>query len=216
MRITSIISLLLSIVLLSLGCGLKLKKLESKEEVQKDEVTELMEAGNLHFKQEQYTDALSKFLQARSIDSNRKLLNYNIGASYFALERYADAAKAFTDELLINNQDPFAYIFRGHSYAMMRLNDKAEADINLAMQLSDHAMAYYVQGLVFLNEGNFEMAVNKFNAAIHKEPADYLFYRDRGKALSKQGKTEKACADFVQAKRIRPDLDLTEEMEECE
>lgn len=216
MRTTSFIFFLFSALVLTSGCGLKFKKLESSEKVEKDEVTQLMEAGNLHYKQEEYTDALSKFLQARSIDSNRELLNYNIGASYFALERYADAAKAFTDELLINNQDAFTYIFRGHSYAMMGLNDKAEADINLAMQLSDHAMAYYVQGLILLNKGNFEMAVNKFNAAIHKEPADYLFYRERGKALSKLGKTEKACADFVQAKRIRSDLDLTEEMKECE
>jgi tetratricopeptide (TPR) repeat protein len=203
-------------LLLTSSCGLRFKKLDKKEKVERDEAADLMEQGNMLFKQEQYSDALSKFLQARSIDPNRKLVNYNIGASYFALEKYPDAAKAFTDELKINNQDPFAYIFRAHSYAMMGLNDKAQTDVDISLQLTDHAMSYYVQGLILLNKGSYEMAVNKFNTAIYKEPADYLFYRDRGKAYAQQGNTEKACLDFKQAKRIHPKLDLEKELSNCE
>lgn len=198
------------------GCGLKFKKLESRSEVQEDEVSRLMNEGNILFKQKEYTDALAKFLEARVQDKSRKLVNYNIGATYFALENYAEAARAFTDELLVDNSDPYAYIFRAHSYAMMGLNEKAQNDVDLSLQITDHAMSYYVQGLIHLNKNEFEMAVNKFNAAIYKDPADFLFYRDRGKAYAKLGKTEKACEDFAQAKRINPKLEQMAEMEPCE
>lgn len=198
------------------SCGLKFKKLESRSEVQEDEVDRLMNEGNILFKQKEYTDALAKFLEARAQDKSRKLVNYNIGATYFSLENYAEAARAFTDELLINNADPYAYIFRAHSYAMMGLNDKAESDVNLSLQITDHAMSYYVQGLIHLNKNEFDMAVNKFNAAIYKDPSDYLFYRDRGKAYFKLGRTDKACEDFAQAKRINPKLEQTPEMKACD
>lgn len=216
MKIQSVALLIFFAGLTLNSCGLKFKKLDKKEVVETDEVKELMNEGNLLFNQEKYTDALSKFLQAKSLDANRKLVNYNVGAAYFALEKYPEAAKAFTDELKINNQDAFSYIFRAHSYAIMGLNDKAETDIELSLQLTDHAMSYYVQGLIFLNKGNDEMAVNKFNAAIYKDPADFLFYRERGKAYANQGKTEKACTDFKQALRINPKLDLSKEMADCQ
>lgn len=216
MKTQSILLLIVIACFTASSCGLKFKKLDKKEVVETDEVKELMDEGNLLFKQENYTDALSKFLQARSMDPNRKLVNYNVGAAYFALEKYPEAAKAFTDELKINNQDAYSYIFRAHSYAIMGLNDKAETDVDLSLQLTDHAMSYYVQGLIFLNKGNDEMAVNKFNTAIYKDPADFLFYRDRGKAYANLGKTEKACTDFKQALRINPQLDLSTEMADCE
>lgn len=214
----SILFLLITLLSLSVftGCGLKFKKLDAKEEVQQDEVDNLMNEGNILFKQEEYKDALAKFMSARSMDPQRKLVNYNIGASYFALENYSEAARAFTDELKLNNTDPYSYIFRAHSYVMMGLNDKAQTDIDLSLQLTDHAMSYYVQGLIHLNKNEFDMAVNKFNAAIYKDPADYLFYRDRGIAYQKQGKTDKACADFKQAKRINGKIDLSEEMADCD
>lgn len=215
MRIAITVFTLLMSASLFTGCGLKLKKLDSRNEVQEDEVGRLMNEGNILFKQKKYTDALAKFLEARAQDKSRTLVNYNIGATYFSLENYAEAARAFTDELLINNADAYAYIFRAHSYAMMGLNEKAENDVDLSLQITDHAMSYYVQGLIHLNKNEFEMAVNKFNAAIYKDPADYLYYRDRGTAQSKLGKTEKACEDFKQAQRINPKLDITPEMEAC-
>lgn len=198
------------------GCGLKFKKLDKREKVEQDEVDVLINEGNLLFKQEEYKDALAKFLTAKSIDPQRKLVNYNLGATYFALENYSEAARAFTDELLINNADPYSYIFRAHSYAIMGLNDKAMADIELSLQITDHAMSYYVQGLVHLNKNEFQLAVNKFNAAIYKDPSDYLFYRDRGNAYLKLDKIPKACEDFKQAKRINGQLDLSKEMANCE
>lgn len=216
MRIFTALLLVLLIGSSLPGCGYKLQKLNKREKVEEDPAGDLMNAGNILFKQGDYSGALGKFLEAKSIEPERKLVNYNIGACYFHTENYSEAARAFTDELKLNNTDPFAYIFRAHSYAMMGLNDQARADIDLALQLSDHAMVYYVNGLVFLNENNFEMAVNKFNAAIYKDPSDFLFYRDRGKAYLGLGKTEKACADFAQAKRINSNIDLSAEMEQCE
>lgn len=214
MRFLVLFFLTISLVSFS-SCKLKFKKLDKREVVEKDEVADLMTEGNLLFKQKDFESALAKFMTARSIDLQRKLVNYNIGASYFALENYAEAARSFTEELKIDNTDPYTYIFRAHSYAMMGLNDKAQTDIDLSLQLTDHAMAYYVMGLVHLNKNEFEMAVNKFNAAIYKDPSDYLFYRDRGNAYMKQGKTEKACEDYRQAKRINGQLDLTKELENC-
>ncbi len=197
------------------SCKLKFKKLDKREVVEQDEVSNLMAEGNLLFKQQQYENALGKFLQARAIDPQRKLVNYNIGASYFSLENYAEAARSFTDELTVNNTDAYSYIFRAHSYAMMGLDDKATTDIDLALQLTDHAMAYYVQGLIHLNKNEFALAINKFNAAIYKDPSDFLFYRDRGNAYVKMGDTTKACTDFRQAKRINSQLDLSKEMADC-
>lgn len=198
------------------SCGLKFKKLQATETQEKDLVAELMEEGNLLYQQEKYTEALAKFLEAKSIDNKRLLVHYNIGACYFSLENYAGAALAFTDEIALNPRDAFSYIFRGHTYAMMNLNDKATQDIELSLQITDHAMSYYVQGLIHLNKKEFDLATNKFNIAIYKNPADYMFYRERGKAYAALNKMEKACADFEQAKRISPKLDLSEEMQHCE
>lgn len=207
--------LIIVAMLFSSGCGLKFKKLQAREVEESDPVAELMEQGNLAFRQEKYAEALSSFLQARSMDPKRKLVNYNVGAAYFNLENYPDAAKSFTEELVINNRDPFAYIFRGHTYAMMGLYEKATQDIEISLQLTDHAMSYYVQGLIHLEKGEYDLATNKFNIAIYKEPADFLFYRDRGKAYAAMEKMDKACADFKQALRIRPSLNLESEMADC-
>lgn len=213
-RLTFLLLISFSISLIQ-SCGLKLKKLDASEEVQEDQVTNLMNEGNILYKQEQYTDALGKFLEARSIEPERQLVNYNIGACYFSLEKYTEATRAFTDELKVDNSDAYAYIFRAHSYAMMGLNDQAQRDVDLSLQITDHAMSYYVQGLIHLNKNEFQLAVNKFNAAIYKDPSDFLYYRDRGKAYLKLGNTAKACEDFKQARRINSSVDLDEEMKDC-
>jgi tetratricopeptide (TPR) repeat protein len=206
----------LILVLIFTSCGLKFKKFDSKKVVEKDDVAILMEEGNLLFKQEQHEAALLKFIQAKSIDPNRTLLNYNIGACYFAMEKYPESIKSFTDELTINKRDAYAYMFRGHAYTKVGLDDKAMQDAELALQLTDHAMAYYVIGLAYYNKGQYQMALDKFNAAVYKDPLDYLYYVDRGETYLKLEKSDKACQDFKQAKKIRPTLNLDSKLAGCE
>lgn len=198
------------------SCGLKFKKFDSQKVEQKDEVAILMEEGNLLFKQEQHEAALLKFVQAKSIDPNRLLLNYNMGACYFGLEKYPEAIKAFSDELTINKRDAYAYMFRGHAYTKIGLDDNALQDAELSLQITDHAMAYYIIGLVNYNKGLYQLALDKFNAAIYKEPTDYLFYLDRAETYLKLEKPDKACIDFKQAQRIRPTLDLKDKLANCQ
>lgn len=206
----------LVLLLVFTSCGLKFKKFDSQKVENKDEVTILMEEGNLLFKQEQYEAALLKFVQAKSIDPNRLLLNYNMGACYFGLEKYPEAIKAFSDELIINKRDAYAYMFRGHAYTKIGLDDNALQDAELSLQITDHAMAYYIIGLVNFNKGLYQLALDKFNAAIYKEPTDYLFYIDRAETYLKLEKPDKACADFKQAQRIRPTLDLKDKLANCQ
>jgi tetratricopeptide (TPR) repeat protein len=198
------------------SCSLKFKKFEEKQVVEKDEVAVLLEEGNLLFKQDQFEAALLKFVQAKAIDASRPLVNYNLGACYFSMEKYPEAIKAFSDELIVNKRDAYAYLFRGHAYTKIGLYDNAMADAELSLQITDHAMAYYIIGLVYLNKGQYQLALDKFNAAIYKDPLDYLFYVDRGNAYVLLEKTDKACADYTQAKRIRPNIDLSKEMVNCQ
>jgi tetratricopeptide (TPR) repeat protein len=86
---------------------------------------------------------------------------------------------------------------------MLQENDQFISQIAavdaLVARYADQPLAYYVRGLVYIEQGNLESAIVDFSDAIRLNPNYAEAYSNRGLARYEQGDLESAIADFTDA-----------------
>ncbi len=135
--------------------------------------------------------------------SDRKILERAFnrrGLAYMDLQRFAEAAKDFTEVIKVNPRIAGYFDNRQNAYkAMGRLSD-ALNDANKAIELAPaYAFVFRGRANVYADMGRYDLALHDYNLAITLEPKDAGLFVDRGKVHVKAQQIDKAIADFTQA-----------------
>ena len=138
-----------------------------------------------------------------SRSSDRKILERAFnrrGLAYMDLQRFAEAAKDFTEVIKINPRIAGYFDNRQNAYkAMGRLSD-ALNDANKAIELAPtYAFVFRARAIVYADMGRYDLALRDYDQAIMLEPKVAGLFIDRGKVYVKAQQIDKAIADFTQA-----------------
>jgi tetratricopeptide (TPR) repeat protein len=119
--------------------------------------------------------------------------------------QHAEAAKAFTESLLLRGQDAQTYQQRGLAYFQMQDYRRAVEDFTQAVQLLPRfVLAYQQRGLAYAQQRKYAEAVADFTRAIQLNPNFALAFNHRGLALCHQRAYDRALQDFSEAIRLNP------------
>jgi tetratricopeptide (TPR) repeat protein len=145
----------------------------------------LLNEGDVLYKSGDYTEALSKFKQARSLDPELGSLDYNTGCVYFSLEDYDSAVFFFDHAIKHEPSEPEAYFFKAHAL----VNQEKPADALKALSIgldidSTQAAAYYVKGMALFQLELYPEAIASHTKAISIDPSSIDFYIARCAAYS--------------------------------
>ncbi len=93
--------------------------------------------GRAYYQRKDYSLAKSDFERASQLDKRDPKLMINLGRTYFESRHFEDAVKSFTRAIDLDPSFPPAYMFRMLSYKALKMNDKAQKDLETAASLGD-------------------------------------------------------------------------------
>lgn len=67
------------------------------------------------------------------------------------------------------------------------------------------AQTYSTQGLIYSENGRYDLAISEFNKALKIAPSSPELYNNRGIVYSKAGQYDLAISDFTKALELKPD-----------
>ncbi|HET7145080.1 MAG TPA: tetratricopeptide repeat protein, partial [Anaerolineales bacterium] len=172
------------------------------------------EKGNVHFKQENFEEAVAAYNKAIQIDPSFGWPYSNLALAYFIQGKYTEAILLYQKSigLLSSNKDK-ALSWNGLGNVYRRVNDyanavlayrkAAELDADTAgmrdtadcFQIDEGlntAKAWNELGELFFKARSYEDAANAFNQAIELEPADGTAHSNMGRILTFQGRFAEA------------------------
>jgi tetratricopeptide (TPR) repeat protein len=111
----------------------------------------------------------------------------------------------FNQAIRLDQNVPFAYLFRGGAYYAKGDHDRAIADYTEAIRLSPaYASAYSNRGSVYNAKGDYDRAITDFDQAIRISRNDASAYNNRGGAYYRKGDYDQAIEDYTKAIRLDP------------
>ncbi len=172
------------------------------------------EKGNVHFKQENFEEAINAYNKAIQIDPSFGWPYSNLALVYFTQGKYTEAILLYQKsiDLLSSNKDK-ALSWNGLGNVYRCVNDYANAVIayRKAAELDtvtagmrdaadysqldeglNTAKAWNELGELFFKTRSYVDAVNAFNKAIELEPASGAAYSNMGRVLTFQGQFPEA------------------------
>ena len=169
MKISKSLLLLLSVCLFAVGCG-KSEEFFEKQQQLKQEGMELQSAGD-------YSGAIAKYEEALQL-SNMKVGQEEIDLAYYkasAQYRSGDLAGAIdTYSAVVElKKDINGYLGRGLLYVAAKDAEKAEADLNKALQETDDPM---IKGIIYNVVNDTEKAKECFEQAKEAGNVESIFY----------------------------------------
>lgn len=119
----------------------------------------------------------------------------------FDLGNYEEAAAGYSCMIEVSDeQDSFAYEWRGISKQLMGDLDGAFADVNQSIELdSSRGGAYYSRGNMYLDLDDYESAIDDFTTALEKGYNRAYVYNNRGYAYHNIGNVQNAKIDYQNA-----------------
>ena len=127
-----------------------------------------------------------------------------MGDTYFSIEDYDNAIKAYCDAIKINPENAKAYCKCGMALWEKDYTEEAIVAYHKAIALNpEYAIAYNNLGVIYLDDiGNVNEAVELFTKAINNNASYTLAYFNLGRAYAVLGENTKA------AKYLQQSLDL--------
>ena len=100
---------------------------------------------------------------------------------------------------------------QGNAAEAQKLYQEAISDVNQVLRLKPkgkryRAAFYHTRGVAKVGLGDYNGAIEDFNAGIRCNPKKALYYHNRGEAKETLGQHEAAEADFQKAKELDPDI----------
>ncbi|MDR0684122.1 MAG: tetratricopeptide repeat protein [Spirochaetaceae bacterium] len=139
-------------------------------------------------------------------DIGRQLLER--GDAYADKKDYDRAIEEYTQAILLDPDNAYAYHSRGDAYYWEDDYDRAIADYDQAIRLDpDNAYAYHSRGDAYYWKDDYDRAIADYDQAIRLNPDEDLHYSSRGKAYQWKDDYDRAIADYTQAIRLNPDED---------
>lgn len=128
----------------------------------------------------------------------------------FDLGNYEAAAAGYNCMIEVSDeQDAFAYEWRGISKQLMGDLDGAFADVNQSIELdSSRGGVYYSRGNMYLDLDDYDSAIDDFTTAIEKGYNRAYVYNNRGYAYYYIGNDANAKTDYLNATWVDPEYGL--------
>jgi tetratricopeptide (TPR) repeat protein len=164
--------------------------------------------GRAYFKKGDYKEAINSFTKAIDLFPHsfyyeeRGKAYYKIGEFHKAVKDFIKAINLEENERLLLNRNLFRWfakaLYADGSYEIARivLTDVIELK-------PDDAEYYNLRGMVYLQEGMYEKAVEDFTKAITYGGWNFIYYQNRGEAYKRMGLKNKARIDFIKAKILK-------------
>jgi tetratricopeptide (TPR) repeat protein len=165
--------------------------------------------GLAYYRQNEFLQAIPPFESVVRDQPEAPQPRYLLGLCYFFSNRWSDAAR--TLEPLWSQESPhFPYLYvlsnAAHRAGMKDLDDRASAQL---IKLADGSPEYHLfAGKYYLNQGQFDPALQEFQAAARANPKLAFIHFNMGLAYVKKQDYEHARAEFLQDATIEPDLAL--------
>jgi tetratricopeptide (TPR) repeat protein len=162
--------------------------------------------GDFYIKQGNNEHALRAYEKAIGFNVNDEKLWLSKAQCFLNLNRFEDAAKAYSTVISLNPFSAQAYYYRG--LCIERLGqDNAGNDINKAIELGIQIEQPYIyRGLYNQKSGQYNLAVGDFSKAITFNPYSARAYALRGLAYNSLHEYDKAISDCDKAIEMDPKL----------
>jgi tetratricopeptide (TPR) repeat protein len=135
-------------------------------------------------------------------ESGKKLRE---AAEKFAVGRYAEAFKLYSEAISLDPNDPKAYLARGWAFFCTSQKDAALKDFDEAIKRAPKdAEGYFRRGLVHASASEHEKAVTDFTKAIECRPDYGEAYYERGVSRAATKQFNHAREDFDAVIRLEP------------
>ena len=136
-----------------------------------------------------------------------------IGDTYFSMEEYDNAIRAYCEAIKINPENAKAYCKCGMALWEKDYTEEAIVAYHKAIDLNpDYAIAHNNLGVIYLDDiGNTHEAIALFEKAISENKSYTLAYFNLGRAYAITGENTKAAKNFQRALDLNV---LTGELEE--
>jgi tetratricopeptide (TPR) repeat protein len=162
-----------------------------------------------------YVEAISDFNKAIELDSENPYRYYDRANFYKEfINDYDNALIDYSKAIDLDQQNIDFYYARGNLYDdYLNQEDKAIKDFEKVLEIdSEHIDSRNVIGLIYQEQGKFDLALEEFNKGIAFEQSQpetsALCYRNRAVIYSNQEKFEEALSDYskaIELNKLNPD-----------
>jgi tetratricopeptide (TPR) repeat protein len=162
-----------------------------------------------------YDEALSDYNKAIELDSENPYRYYDRANFYIEfIGDYDIALIDYSKAIDLDQQNIDFYYARGNLYDdYLNQEDKAIKDFEKVLEIdSEHIDSRNVIGLIYQEQGKFDLALEEFNKGIAFEQSQpetsALCYRNRAVIYSNQEKFEEALSDYskaIELNKLNPD-----------
>lgn len=127
-----------------------------------------IDLGLKHIEQNRWSLALEDFNQAIKIAPKYPEAFLNRGYINIQLDRYENAVQDSTRAIQLGTASPeIAYTNRGLSHFLQGDYNQGALDLNKALEINpDHANAHFLQGLMYTDFGENELAIDELERAL--------------------------------------------------
>lgn len=168
---------------------------------------DLINQGCALMAQQQYEQALAKFLLAQK-DSPKYIDCYvNLGNVYSCLEKYDDALENFKKALMLDEKSSTVLFdignimyLKGDKIEAVKYYNKADECGNLTADMYD-----VIAGL-FIDEQDYVQALRYINRAIKLDPMNGEYYLEKTKIFIDQQKATEALETLHELNKLMPDV----------
>jgi tetratricopeptide (TPR) repeat protein len=156
-----------------------------------------MYLGCTYWKQEAFKLAESELTKSITLGKEEVPVDLYMarGESYLGLGRLDKAIADFTIGLAKRPKSEQFLVRRAESYCQTKRFKEAIKDADTFVSSSHSQRSYVFRGRIYLDCGNYQLAVKDFSDAIKLQPTSPDFYGLRARAYEKLGRNDLAKAD---------------------
>jgi len=183
----------------------------------------LTNRGLVYSNKGNYDRAIEDFNAALRIKPDFSGALFNRGVAYAKKGNYDRAIEDYNSALRIKPDYHQALLNRGIAYTIKDNLDRAIEDWESVLRIDpnnanakkylekarqeikpDEHLALFDRGVAYAEKGNYDRAIEDFNAALKIKPDFYLALKNRGIAYSNKDNYDRAIEDFNAVLRIKP------------
>ena len=159
----------------------------------------------------QAEDALAFFRKAASTDSKNPLIAFNKGRAEFGLDQFTQAIASFKRAIKLKPDFADAHGYLGDAYRHLGKDKSAQGAYEKAIGLNGDLLgARHGLGLVSLNRGDTDRAIEQFTEMVNRLPeenaaARAIAHANLGLALDQNGQRREALAHMATAFALAPE-----------
>lgn len=187
-------------VLIALAVGSVSVVAQTEEQI--EEAIRIFNRAKMLHQEREYGQAIKEYETAIKLDDQNPFIYNSLGLALTAIGRFGDALKAYQRAIELNPELTDVYNNMGVVYAEQGQKEKAFESFTRVIRNPGYPTpekALYNLGNLYLDDGNFELALMHFQRSVEKEPKFALGYRGLARAYLAQGEIETAEINYEHA-----------------